>query len=187
MGAGAVTNPFAPPKAPIDPQARQLQGDILEVSFRNSFWDLLLFQAYANLRSPVNLLMYAGFAALIASASWNESRVLAIATGVVLFLGFALLTLVVITIMVVVHRDANFYHPRTLSISAHSIVDITELTRHEMQWPAVHGVVRTPWCLYIRLSPFSAHCLPPRVFESRDAYARYADAATTYFNLSRKP
>jgi len=187
MDAGTVTNPFAPPKAPIDPQAGQLQGDVLEVSFRNSFWDLLLFQAYANLRSPVNLLLYSGFAALIASGSWSESPTVAIALGVTLFLGFVLLTLVILTIMVVVHRDANFYRPRTLAISARSIIDTTELTHHEMQWPAVHGVVRTPWCLYIRLSPFSAHCLPPRIFESRDAYARYADAATTYFNLSRKP
>src|SRR5262245_45017238 len=163
-------NPYAPPAAQVDAMQSAAPPSPLRVEFRNSLIDLLLFQAYAQLRSPVFLLMLFGFALWIAVPAWLESarginaHVALIATTLLAAGGLYLAQFAFILVWVLVHRDKNFYRTRTLELSEHSVVDQTSLTRFEVRWPAVHGVTRTPWCLYIRLTPASGHCVPPRAF-----------------------
>ncbi len=176
-------NPYAPPSARVDPSESPAMQDVLRVTFSNSFRDLLLFQIYVQLRSPVFLLLLFGMSGAIAFPAWAESdrslnaalavvmATLIVAAGLFLFQG------VFVLIWMLVHRDRNFFRPRTLELSERSVTDVTEFTRYDVQWPAVQGVTRTPWCLYIRLTPTSSHCVPPRAFTDADAYARFADTA----------
>ena len=66
-------NPYAPPAAQLDATRSSASPSPLRVAFRNSFADLMLFQAYIQLRSPVFLLVLFGFGLAIALPSWLES------------------------------------------------------------------------------------------------------------------
>jgi hypothetical protein len=184
-------NPYTPPAANVDATTATASARPLGVALRNSFIDLMLFQAYFLLRSPVFLLLLFGAPVAITFPDWMGSTrdltatVVLVATTLIWASVLFLAQIAFVLVWVLVHKDKNFYRSRTLELSEHSIVDQTALTRYEVQWPAVHGVTRTPWCLYIRLTPQVAHCVPPRAFPNREAYAHFADTAVTFYEHSR--
>jgi len=176
----------------MDTDQQTTRTDRLRAEFRNSFPDQLLFQAYVNLRSPVFLLAIFGLALAIVlplklDGAHDFIWVLTYATMTLLVAaGLFLAQMVFVVVWVLVHRDQNFYRPRSIVLSDRSVVDETAVSRYEVQWLGIHGVLRTPWCLYIRLTPLSAHCVPPRAFADRRTYRDFADEAVRLFRRSRK-
>ena len=127
----------------------------LTVQFQNSFVDLLGFQLYLQARSPVLLVVLFGFSALGAHSLWSEldanyrTVTLFVFLTLVAAVLLALAQLSFILAWLLVHQDKSYRRRRTLELTEHAIFDTTDLTRSEIQWPAVHKVVRTSWCLYV--------------------------------------
>ena len=185
-------NPYAPPLAAVEQSAAELTSNPLRVAFKNSRKDLILFQMYMQGRSPVFFLFMLAMAALIALTSLPDgSRGLAqaailIGMALLAILGIYLFQLFFIVVWVLSHRDPNLYRYRTLELAERAVIDTTEVHRFELAWRAVHGVTKTPWGLYIRLTVASALCVPPRAFPDRESYGRYADTALAFFQRAKE-
>ena len=105
--------------------------------------------------------------------------------------GLSLAAMVVLQVLVtlawiLVNRDKTYWHPRTLELTDRAVIDSTELTRYEVQWPAVHKVRRTSGYLYVWLTATQAHCVPRRAFPDADAFARFSSLAVELNARSKK-
>jgi hypothetical protein len=182
-------NPYAPPAARVDSPTGMPP---LRVQFQNSVLDLWMYQVYTQARSPVLWVVVLGFSAFLAYAVWSDAdengkTVILFMSVMMIVVGiYAVLQVLLILAWILVHRDKNFSRPRTLELTDRAVIDTTEFTRHEVQWPGIHKVLRTSWCLYLCPTALTAHCVPRRAFPDGEAFARFSSLAFELYTNAKQ-
>jgi len=145
----------------------------LQVEFQNSLLDTFLFSIYSQARSPVMLAVLFGGSGFLGYTAWSavdaptKPFAIFLFAMVVHLVALVLIMLLMTFVWMLVHRDRTYWHRRTLELTDQAVIESTALTRYEVQWPAVHKVHRTSWCLYVKPTAQTAHCVPRRAFADR--------------------
>jgi len=145
-------------------------GDSRAVSYKNSRWDLVLFNLLMLARARPNQLIFAvnylwiGLFAFGVNGFTIDAVVLFLITALLVTVAVVVLTLLAILLGVSARRNRTVLADHTVTLTPEGVVETTVFNRNEIYWAGVDRII--DWGGYVCLHPgqFSAYIIPVRAF-----------------------
>lgn len=156
----------------------------LQVRYRNTRGDMVLFQINRIFRSAINRIVFAimGGIILLQHAEGFAYAPGQAAMRMLVQFGIIVVAVVVVTAFAVFagisgpkNRAVLTEHVITLTDSG--VVEQTEFNRSETYWRAIAGVERTSSYVHLFTTQLSAYIIPAAAFGSEDSLATFVSAA----------
>lgn len=149
----------------------------MNISYTNTFRDLLAFQRYHASRSPVVIVMDLGLVAFVSylffqATAGDSAHQLGLTTRIIatLVLAVVLLALVIASnlvlfvLVLISRRNKTLLTEHTITLGEDGFVTETAYERTNSKWASVQKLRRTRRHLFIYVSQHGAHVVPRRAF-----------------------
>lgn len=149
------------------------------VRYKNTFGDVLWFSAYTYSHSPVLLVLYAGFTALVCFSTYNSlpaseslwARVLiTVVMSLVILLILFLVIGVVLVLSLISRANRTILTHHTITLGDTGLTEETDFNRTEQKWAGIPRLVRTRRHIFAYVSQYGAHVIPRRAFDDAGAW-----------------
>lgn len=154
----------------------------IRIQYSNTVKDMWAFQLAHAIRSPWYYVLLAGWSYVWLSPATEEWSDWSCLSCTVKYYGIFLVIIVASFLILIMtpqllrflsgkHRAS--FAPRTVSVSKAGVVEETDDSRSEYKWSAIQRVVRTERLVALYISPFLAHLVPRRAFDSNEAWQHF--------------
>ncbi len=169
----------------------------MKLTYRNTFYDRLVFSAYNLARNPVMIfltvfcillvtfgIILPAFRELPAGTS-VFAKVVGFVFAEMLFLGgFLAFVGVFTTLSMISRKNKPLFCERTITLGEDGFIGESEFGKSEVRWATVQKLVRTRKYILIYLSQDSAVVVPRRAFENKTQWESFYDICSQRINRS---
>jgi hypothetical protein len=172
-------------------------GEVLEITYRNNFWDIVWFNLYQTPRSrTVQISFILGilsFSFLSFSSLSNTNYSFGIKVFIVIlilaliFIGFIALTFTIVTIRYVVRQfDIRTLLDCKLSVSASGVISETPFKNKAIKWSGIEKIQESSHYIMLFLSDRKAHLIPKRAFANKFDEEKFFDYSLSCYEKSKE-
>lgn len=154
----------------------------IRVYYSNTIKDILTFQLAHAVRSLWYYVLFAGWSYIWlrpATEEWSDWSCLSCTIKyygiflVIIVAGFLVLIMTPQLLRFLSKKHRLSLTPRIISVSEAGVTEETDDSRSEFKWAAIQRVVRTEKLVALYISPFLAHLVPRRAFDSIEAWQQF--------------
>jgi hypothetical protein len=154
----------------------------IRIHYSNTVKDMLAFQLSHAIRSPWHYVLFAGWSYVWLSPvteEWSYWSCLSCTVkyygifSVIIVVSFLLLSMAPQFLRFLSKKHRASLGPKTISVSEAGVAEETDDSRSEYKWSAIQRVVRTERLVALYISPFLAHLVPRRAFDSNEAWQHF--------------
>lgn len=163
----------------------------MEISYHNTFWDIISFGLRNLFTRKVHLIIYVCFAFFITFESFKGHELyIATVTGGIIFFAIVLVLLyslaIVLTILVLIlsystRKDKGVLTRHTITFDANGLIEETPINRGETKWAGIYKITKGFFHIYIYEGPNRAHIIPKRIFKDYSEFQTCYDTINTLF------
>ncbi len=167
----------------------------MQISFLNSYWDIVRFSLYHNYHFWLNRVMVIGVAAFAAYQLWSMNLVQEYGplagglTFMIMLIGplTVMLVLIVLAILLSVsfQKNASYRRQCTLTLGEEGVRAETPVGNSFVAWAGIPRVVQTGSFTAIYCGEHAAHVVPARVFDSASRAREFYDYALSQWKAHR--
>lgn len=157
----------------------------MEITYKNKFLDVLLFQTRQVYTKGLNLLIIFGAAGYLSWSEYNwcvqHGRTLSFAyillyfviASATFFMAYILITFLFVLVYMTKTKDRGVLTTHRITISPAALIEETPYNRTDAFWHGIYEVVKTSRYIYVYISPMQAHIIPRRAFENTEHFAGF--------------
>jgi len=143
----------------------------MKVKYKNKVFDIIIFTAYQQAKSPILQIFFLGFAIYmfwvgydIGKYSWYH----ALASSLY-YVSILIVVQLVFNILYIYTsgKFSSFATEHTIEISDDCLYEETEYNKSYFYWHGIRKVIKSAGFIYIYVAPNMAHLIPKSVFENK--------------------